>query len=101
MRNKSRTPCKGVGVNPQPATIVGLLKTLRGLGYSHRTLGEYLGVAEKTVYRWEHGLSRPTQKTVDTLQRIADNPPKRNTDGVRWGPSALVDLLTQTFGIGS
>jgi transcriptional regulator with XRE-family HTH domain len=59
-----------LGYDPEgePETLADLLQTARRrLGYSHRRLGEALGVDPSTIYKWERG---EIPRNVRSWQRL-------------------------------
>lgn len=41
------------------------------MGERHERLAEYLGITTRTLYRWERGDSKPSQKHYDRLVSLA------------------------------
>ncbi len=51
------------------------IKVLRQeLGISQRMLAQRIGVAPQTVWRWEHGLGKPSPMAQEKLKRLNWDP---------------------------
>lgn len=73
-------------------TPAGIITLRRRLGLSQRRLAALLGVSELTVRRWEHGHSRPSERTWQHLHQVE----QRNTTVMP--PSNLVAERTRLIG---